>query len=378
MQWTRIRATAICEIASGGPCTLRGAIQEANALANSGGPDRIELPAGIFTLSLEGIDEAQALSGDLDITDDVILQGAGASETIIDAAAIDRVIDIVRGTVVINDVTIRGGAIEDEDVVSIENSGGGIRNEDILTIARSTVTGNIASAGAGIANYNGTLRIVQSVISGNGDEGTMRGGGIANDSNYDAASLEVTDSTISGNRAIDGAGISNHSYDGMASATIERSTLSGNTTQNGGAIANRSIVSYADTAASNLFIRGSTVSGNTADDSGGGIHNEADDGSVASAEIANSTITANVASAGDGGGIRDVAPAGGSTMLRSVILFGNTAGGEGPDLSSDRANAMFSLIGDESGHTVDRRRRLQSRRTRPVARDRSRTTVDSH
>ena len=75
----------ICEISDGGPCTLRAAIQEANALANVGGADRIDVPAGVYRLTLDGIDDQQANTGDLDITEDLILQGAGPNETVIDA-----------------------------------------------------------------------------------------------------------------------------------------------------------------------------------------------------------------------------------------------------------------------------------------------------
>ena len=47
-----------------GACTLRAAVQEANALA---GADRIELGAGRYLLSLAGTGEDAAASGDLDL-----------------------------------------------------------------------------------------------------------------------------------------------------------------------------------------------------------------------------------------------------------------------------------------------------------------------
>ncbi len=341
----------ICEISAGGPCTLRAAIQEANALANSGGPDTINIPAGTYTLSLPGIDDQQSLTGDLDISQDVLLQGAGSAVTIIDGGGIDRVIDIVRGTVTINGVTVSGGLIDVDDD-PVEGSGGGIRNEGDLTIADSTITGNVAPFGAAVGNYNGTLRISRSIITGNGDDTTMRGGGIANYANYDPATLELTDTTVSNNRADIGGGINNRSYDSVATATISRSTISGNSATSGGGISNRSVFYYSDNVASNLTIRGSTISGNTADSSGGGVHNQADTDASAVVNITGSTITGGTAVTGDGGGIVNVASSGASIAIESVIIAGNTAGGTGPDLAADQVVSSFSLIQTAAGHSV--------------------------
>src|SRR5262249_39929455 len=74
------------------PCTLRAAIQETNALA---GPDPTPPPACMYTLSIPDPFEDQAATGDLDITDDLTLTGAGAGSTIVDGGQLDRVFDIV-------------------------------------------------------------------------------------------------------------------------------------------------------------------------------------------------------------------------------------------------------------------------------------------
>ena len=72
-------------------CSLREAIIAAN---EAEGPDSIELPAGTFTLSIEGRDEDLGATGDLDITTSLTLTGAGQDETIVDAGGIDRVFDV--------------------------------------------------------------------------------------------------------------------------------------------------------------------------------------------------------------------------------------------------------------------------------------------
>jgi large repetitive protein len=192
---------------SGGQCTLRAAIEEANALAGS---DAITLPAGTYTLALAGIGEDSSVTGDLDVTSDLSLNGSGAATTIIDGGAIDRVFHISSGaTVAINDVTITNGNT---------NPGGGIKNDGTLTLTQSTVRDNAgANAGGGIYNFSATLTVIRSTISGNT---AFNGGGIINV----FGTVSVNNSTISGNTAnVAGGGIHN---DGTF--TIEYSTISNN------------------------------------------------------------------------------------------------------------------------------------------------------
>jgi len=77
---------------------------------------------------------------------------------------------------------------------------------------------------------------------------------------YNAATLTVSDSTLSGNSATEfgGGGIANG-----GTLTVSNSTLSGNTADYGSAILNYAL----------LTVRDSTLSDNTATDFGGGIAN---------------------------------------------------------------------------------------------------------
>lgn len=77
-----------------GACSLRAAVQEANALP---GHDVIVLPAGLFAFTVEGRDEDSAASGDLDILDTLTLAGTGAQATIVDGNGIDTVVQIHAG-----------------------------------------------------------------------------------------------------------------------------------------------------------------------------------------------------------------------------------------------------------------------------------------
>ena len=57
-----------------------GVRRDANALP---GPDVINLPAGTYTLTIGGTGEDAAATGDLDITSELTISGAGAGTTIV-------------------------------------------------------------------------------------------------------------------------------------------------------------------------------------------------------------------------------------------------------------------------------------------------------
>ena len=258
-------------------CTLRAAVQEANAWA---GADSITLPPGTYVLDLTGADEDAAATGDLDIvgesdtdTDpDLIITGAGAGSTIIDAAGLsDRAFHILSTA----DVEISGVTIQ--NAASTE-AGGAIANYGNLTLRDSTLSGN-------------------SVNLSTGGAGAFGGGGIYHDANR----LELTDVVIDGNSAT---GSSSASGGGLASRLgtiiLTRVTISNNTVPpgsngNGGGL-------YNNTAA--LTITDSTISANTADQAGGGIWN------FGALTMTGSTVSGNTARIG--GGLYDDGPSSGS------------------------------------------------------------------
>jgi len=125
----------ICETAPGNHlCTLRAAVMETNARP---GPDAITLPAGLYTLTIPGPQEDGAATGDLDLFDSLIIQGAGAATTIIDGGGSDRIFDITANqvTVQIEGVTIRNGFIADDP-------GAALRNRGKLYLTAATITHN--------------------------------------------------------------------------------------------------------------------------------------------------------------------------------------------------------------------------------------------
>ena len=256
---------------SGNACSLRAAVQEANALA---GPDTIQLGAATYVLSGAAGDDV-AVSGDLDITGDLTLTGAGTASTIIDGGGVDRVLDI-------------------------DPSGAGVN----VTIANLTVRGGNAAgeAGGGIRN-RGTLSLSNVTLAANSSE--INGGGLLN-----LGTLTLTNTTVSGNTAgTDGGGIYNG---GGSTLAITASTLSGNSAngigRNGGGIFN---AGAATAALTNV-----TVSGNSANSGGGGVFN-----SGGTATLVNVTLGEN--SATIGGGISNAA---GTTSLTNTLVANSTGG----------------------------------------------------
>ena len=149
--------------------------------------------------------------------------------------------------------------------------GGGVGNashEATVNIINSTVSGNTAGSGGGIFLV-GTVTIINTTVSGNT---AGSGGGIENR----GGTLNITNSSVGGNTAGSGGGISS-----VGTLTLANSSVNGNTASgSGGGI-------YNDSGTLTLNLTSSTVSGNTADQGGSGIWNS---GTV---ELINSIIANN-------------------------------------------------------------------------------------
>jgi CSLREA domain-containing protein len=223
----------VCATATGN-CTLRAAVQEANATT---GVDAITFSANSVTLSSNGGSEDAAATGDLDITQDATIDGGSGGVTIgADPNFNDRIIHIASSAkATVKNLTITGGD---------QSAGGGIfvRNSAALDLSSSTVQQNVArdssdygsAYGGGIMN-NGTLTITKSTIYDNysettGSVGTSSGGGL-----FNAGTATITDSTFDANYTISsptatpstgGGGIHNNS----GTLTLTNDTISGNTT----------------------------------------------------------------------------------------------------------------------------------------------------
>lgn len=244
----------ICADANG-HCTLRAAIEEANALA---GYDKINVPAGTYLLSL----------GELHITDDVVIMGARQGSSVIDAQRNSRVFLIdssgsrgrERTRVELHFLVIRNGYAS--------SGGGGILNKGALVLVQnSTVTGNTAfSSGGGIRN-EGILELRLSTVAGNGDMGNdepARGGGIANG---EGSYIYIHKSSIHSNEANRFAGIANY---GRMNAV--NSTISGNRSR----IDSGGLLNVGQAALNNVtiaFNEGTVAYDGSGGTSAAGVHN---------------------------------------------------------------------------------------------------------
>jgi len=183
-----------------GSCTGRCSLREAILRLNTGCGGTINIQPGTYAMGGTVADrgEDSAAVGDFDINDDIEIQGAGASSTIIDGGGIDRLFDVQSGAgnrLTIKDVTIRNGAADQH--------GGGIKAFADLIIEDSIVSGNSSGFnGGGIALTNpATVILRNSLVSDN--ESLVSGGGLG--SFGMSGSIVIENSTISGNRT-DGPG----------------------------------------------------------------------------------------------------------------------------------------------------------------------------
>ncbi|HEX5037175.1 MAG TPA: choice-of-anchor Q domain-containing protein [bacterium] len=267
-----------------GSCSLREAITAANTdaavdtCAAGSGADEIVLAPGTYQLTTISTNENANADGDLDVTDELTMTGAGADPvagTIIDgngAVTGDRVIHVVGGSIGLQlfGITVQSGLTAGD--------GGGIfvDFQNMLNLVDCRVLGNrtTAGTGGGVAVSFGALVVDNTVVSDN-IANASSGGGIASDFGN---ILIVNDSSISGNETV----------------------LSG-----GGGI---------DTTFGNVTIAGSRVTDNKAGDSGGGIHS-----SFGTVSIRDSEISGNEAVSNGGGFHCDF----GDTDLQNSVVTGN-------------------------------------------------------
>jgi hypothetical protein len=237
---------AVTSNVDGAPGSLREAISTANT--NGDASNTINIPSGNYVISLGQL-IVSAGGGNPPPPKDLTISGAGAALTTISGPG-SRVFSIAQNAIVY------------------------IRDLSILN-------GNVAGDGGGISN-NGACYLLNVAVSGNTATGTGLGGGIYNNVN---GYLNIENSTISGNSAVNGGGIYN-------------------------------------TATGVIDIYNSTISGNTAGTNGGGIFN-ASQNTALGVSIYNATIAFNTAPTGGGAGIATVA---GMYLINSIVANNSTGG----------------------------------------------------
>ena len=235
-------------------CSLREAVSAANAT-----PGAVLIPAGTYTLSGAAGNNTNA-SGDLDVTTGMAIYGAGAGQTVIDAANVDRVIhgdpfNGSRASVTLGDVTLLDGQVTGDGGGLLAMGLGNYTDLDTVIIESAIASGN----GGGI-RMMARGRMVRTVVRGN--RAGLAGGGI-NAPGNSSAIVEIRDSTIESNASLATATAGGGGLHSTAVTEIVNSTIHGNTANfHGGGLHFLSTGSPA--------LRSATVSGNTSDNDGNG------------------------------------------------------------------------------------------------------------
>lgn len=315
--------------------SLRQAIADANAAT---GLDTIE-----FADNLNG-QTITLTSGELEITDELIINGLGSDFLALSGNNTDRIFLIDDGDASNQiDVKIDGLTITE----GTNDEGAAILTRENLDLLNSSISGN---AGTGISSSSGVnLNIINSDIANNAGTGisasetilTILNSAIANNlgSAIEGINIlwEITGSTISDNSE---GGISGFNGNFTLSDTI---------------IANNGDHGITGDRV-NFTIENSIISGNTTTDSGGGISGGSSSfiGTINNSQIINNTADSDGDGNGNGGGLN--LPIGGvSITLTNTIIAGNfdnsPAGSElNPDLAgSSFVSNGFNFIGDITG-----------------------------
>jgi len=356
-------------------CSLREAVEAVNihhdfggCVLNGSAPFTIELAAGTYTLAIAGTAEDFNKTGDIDILAPLLIRGAGADSTIIQAGAdlttaVDRLFHIMpTADLLLEGVTIQYGSPERD------GNGGAILNLGTLTVNESILMNNQSSGDepgqGGGAIYNGAnsrATLTNSRVTKNqATTGLGNGGGILNGPN---AILVVTGGSIDDNAAARaGGGVENDN----GSVTFQESVLNNNRAGiNGGGlhisgsgrvemIGGEATNNLADAEGGALWnsaagtlkveealIVGNSATGAEADQGGGGLFN--DGGTLT---VLNTTIMSNTATGAAGSGGAILAVAGSRLHVDGGLISGNRSNraGGGIELNGTAEKIVWATI----------------------------------
>ncbi|MFN6997731.1 MAG: tandem-95 repeat protein, partial [Aquincola tertiaricarbonis] len=311
-----VTSTADAPSANAPAGTLRWAIQQAND--NPGGDTIVFAIDGVFAMAAGAKGDDSASNGDLDIAGNLTLVGRGVHNTVIEGNGEDRVFDVRSGTVVMQDLTVRGGGGNGDGV------GLRVRPAGDLTLQRVVVSDHAGKAnGAGIYN-EGDLTLRNTELRDNTASG-HKGGGL-----YNRGTATLVASTVAGNGATDGGGIYTTGELTATSSTFSDNSASGK----GGAL-------Y---ATGNVLLDHVTIAFNSAGgaDRGGGVYFGGDDDDDG-VRVGNSIVVQNT-----GGDLR------GGFSSRGFNMFSDSrAGGMylSDRASTTPAQAGLAPLGDNGGGT---------------------------
>ena len=232
MRVDAIPGDGVCA-AAGGACTLRAAVEEANALA---GGHAITLPAGTYTLTIAGLSVVTQQRTSRSMVPARRRRSSMRTGSMACSASSG-------GSLTLNGLTVQHGYASRGAGIYVSGRIGLPFENDypgVLTLNDTTVTQNVSTGdGGGVyLAFDGSATMNRTTVSGNS---AASGGGI-----YFSAgpcilrtSLSLTDSTIAQNVATGFGGglyMLGPSCNGEENVRISRSTVSGNSAAEGGGI----------------------------------------------------------------------------------------------------------------------------------------------
>ncbi len=367
--------------ASGGMCSLRAAVEEADALNAT---VQVNVPAGTYTLSI-GTTLVVSDVGGLAITGagaSTVVDGTGVAGSIFETAegpgSNGSFLSLTNLSVDNGTTASEGGALntaDSNDTAELSgvtmsgnhasSEGGAVFVDGQFWATNSTFSGNSSGdAGGAIYNAGANIRLTGSAVNGN--SAVFRGGGIdASDGTTAITGGSISNNTLNvpSSNTGDGGGI----Y--AQEATVSGTTISGNTIQPAPSATNTQgfgggmYVDYGIGPFDSLTVSGNTVTGQSSSD-GGGIYdadgmtltnstvssNTADTGGGLENEgsgevLTHDTFSQNTATNGCGGGIYDSD----TSTLTDVLVTGNHASDCGGGIYND--DALFSTGSAIVGNT---------------------------
>ncbi len=319
----------VAAAAAGGPCRVA---ESGSATASySDVQTALDSAQSGDTLTIQGTCVGNFAVGAKTLT----LQGKGRAT--LDGGATGSVLWVDAGaTITVSNLTITHG--------NSTTGGGGLTNFGELTLTNALVTANTSSVGGGGVANSGSIAIMNSSIAGNSASAAFDAGGAI--VNWPSGSATVTGSQLTANAAFIGGGIDNY-----GSLTISKSTIADNTAAQGGGI------DASGSYGGSVDIADSTISGNhvTGDSSHGLVANG---GGIlffgGTMTVVNTVLSGNIADR-DGGAIDDE---GGTLVLDGATIgtrrAPNTAGNFGGGISNAlNANAAATLIFQNAPTVLD-------------------------
>lgn len=298
-----------------GACTLREAIANANADADTTGGD-CAAGSGTDTITFAAsVTGTIGVGSELTVTDADGLNLVGPGADVLTISGDGEVRLFAVGT----DAVFEVSGLRLADGVPLSGGGGAVQNSGTTTLTEIVATGNISTRSGGAVDNRGTLTVNGSTFANN--SATFGGGAIRSG---DGSSTSISGSTFTGNSALNGGAVETFGatavvasdFTGNSAAgeggaidlgisgglVVAGSTFSGNSSGvRGGAI----------DASGALGVDASTFSGNAAP-AGGAIGNDSGEALT----IRNATFAANSATAGAATLHR---PAGGGTVSGSIM-----------------------------------------------------------